>query len=113
MRRAVLNERFFLNLCLFFVCLQFSALAEEKLPDASTVIQRVLQRADESARAAEESKYSYQKRTVSEELDDTGKPLKTTQKIYQVTPIEGVPFSRLIRMQNRDLTEEERAAQDR
>jgi hypothetical protein len=115
MYRAVLKERLFLRLglCLLFVWLEFNALAEGQLPDVATVVQRVLQRAEQTAQTPEELKYCYKKRSLTEELDDSGKPVKSTEKIYEVTPIEGVPFSRLIRIQNRDLTEEERAAQDR
>ena len=114
MNRAALKEILLaMALSLLAPSLQRNALAEENLPDASSVIQRVLQRAQETDQTAEESKYTYQKRSVSEELDDTGKPIKAVEKIYQVTPIEGVPFSRLIKIQNRDLTEQEREQQDR
>jgi hypothetical protein len=114
MNRAVLKEIFLaMALSLLAPLLQRNALAEEKLPDASWVIRRVLDRAQARDQTAEESKYIYEKRSVSEELDDTGKPTKTVEKIYQVTPIEGVPFSRLIKIQNRDLTQEEREQQDR
>jgi hypothetical protein len=110
---AVLKRHFLATGICVLAVLPGNALAEENLPEASSVIQRVLRRAEEADQAREESKYAYQKRSVSEELDDSGKPVKKTEKVFQVTPIEGVPFSRLIRIQNRDLTEEERELQDR
>jgi hypothetical protein len=114
MNCAVLKERLLTALLCFLAPLfQSRAIAAQDLPDASSVIQRVLQRANETEGAREEAKYMYQKRSVAEEFDDTGKAVKSTEKVFQVTPIEGVPFSRLIKIQNRDLTEEEREAQDR
>jgi hypothetical protein len=114
MNRGVLQASVLMvSLCLLTLLLQQSCLGEEKLPDASSLIQRVLQRANETEGASKEAKYMYEKRSLAEELDDAGKAIKTTEKVYQVTPIEGVPFSRLIKIQNRDLTEEEREAQDR
>jgi hypothetical protein len=114
MNRTGLKESLLaMLLCIVVPSLQRNALAEEKLPDASWVIRRVLERAQATDPTAEESKYMYEKRSVSEELDATGKATKIVNKIYQVTPIEGVPFSRLIKIQNRDLTEEEREQQDR
>jgi hypothetical protein len=73
----------------------------------------MVQRAEEVARANEAKKYSYEKRSHTEELDGAGKIAKTTDKLYAVVPIEGVPFSRLIKIQNRDLTEEEIQQQNR
>jgi hypothetical protein len=89
------------------------ALAEENLPTAATVIQRVLRRANDAGPAREASMYAYEKSALSEGLDDTGKPIKTTRKTYQVTPVQGIPFARLIRINNRELTPEELKAQDR
>lgn len=90
-----------------------SALAEDSLPTASSVLQRVLLHAEQTSRSDGSSKYAYEKKSVVEELDSEGKATKTTEKIYHVMPIEGIPFSRLIRIQDRDLTREELKEQDK
>jgi|SRR6516165_4154640 hypothetical protein len=110
---AVLRRNFLATGACVLAVWPWNALAQENLPEASSVIQRVLRRAEETDQAREESKYVYEKRSLSEELDDSGKPIKRNEKVFEVTPIEGVPFSRLIRIQDRDLTEEERELQDR
>jgi hypothetical protein len=83
------------------------------LPDASQMMKRVTERAEDAARAGEARKYSFEKRSIREELDASGKPTKTTEETYEVTPIQGLPFSRLIKIQNRDLTEEENEVENR
>lgn len=83
------------------------------MPTAQSVLERVLQRAEAAGKDDTESKYTYEKRSVSEDLDSTGKPTRTMEKLYLVRPIQGVSFSRLIRIQNRELTEQERQAQDK
>jgi hypothetical protein len=74
---------------------------------------KVIQRSQEIARTAEADKYRYEKRSVEEELDTVGKPTKTTEEIYDVIPIRGVPFERLVKVKGRDLTEKEAKEQDR
>ena len=77
------------------------------LPDADLVVQRVVQRANDAARAREDGEYAFEKHSISEELDGSGKVTKTSDETYEVIPINGVPFSRLVRIQNRDLTPDE------
>ena len=89
------------------------ALAGENLPTAGAVLQRMLQRANDVAPAREAFRYAYEKRSLTEDLDDNGRPIKTTRKTYQVTPIQGVPFARLIRINNRELTPEQLKTQDK
>jgi hypothetical protein len=92
---------------------QGAASVEERLPEASTVMQKVLERAEDVARSGEAGKYCYEKRSVKEELDAAGKATKTNEEMYEVVPIGGMPFSRLVKVQNRELTPEEIEAQDR
>ena len=87
--------------------------AGQDLPDADTVVKRVVERADNLARNGRSEKYLYEKRSVVEELDAAGKVSESTEKLYQVILIEGVPFSRLVKIQNRDLTEAELKAEQR
>jgi hypothetical protein len=90
-----------------------AAASEERLPDAASVIERLKNRAEEVGQADEAKKYSYEKHTHHEELDPNGIVTKKTDKMYNVYPIGGIPFSRLIKIQDRDLTDEEVAQQNR
>jgi hypothetical protein len=83
------------------------------LPDAATVMENVIRRSDEVARADEADEYRYEKRSVEEELDAAGKATKTTEEIYEVIPIQGMPFERLVKVQGRELTVKEIKEQDR
>src|SRR5579872_1455722 len=111
MRCVVLNR--FLSIGGLILCLQSTILAGDDLPTAESIIDRMIERAEVSNQGHDESKYSYERRNVVEELDKSGKPIEKKERIFQVSPIEGVPFSRLIRIQNRELTPEEVKAQDR
>lgn len=95
------------------VSAQCASSLEGATSDATTVMKRVIQRAEEATRAGEEGKYCYEKRSVEEELDASGKAIKTTEEIYEVIPIRGIPFSRLVKIQGRDLTEKEIREQNR
>jgi len=76
-------------------------------------MQKVIQRADAVARADEEGKYCYERRSVEEQLDAFGKATKTTEETYEVFPIQGFPYARLVRIQGRELTEKEIRDQNR
>ena len=101
------------GVCLVTLAAAFSHSAIAALADADTIMKNVVRRSQETARADEADKYSYKKHSIEEELNASGKPTKTTDKTYQVVPILGVPFSRLIKIQNRDLTEKEVREQDK
>jgi hypothetical protein len=88
--------------------------SESTLPAASQVMQRVVERAhDDEARAHGANEYAFEKHSITEELDASGKAAKTRDETYEVIPIQGIPFSRLVKMGNRDLTPEETEAQNR
>jgi hypothetical protein len=76
-------------------------------------MEKVIQRGQEVARTGEADKYRHEKRSVEEELDAAGKPTKTTEEIYEVIPIRGIPFERLVKVQGRDLTDKEVKDQNR
>jgi hypothetical protein len=82
------------------------------LPDASQVMQRVILRGEDEGRTPQANEYAFEKRIVNEELDASGTPTKSTEQTSEVIPIQGIPFSRLVKIQNRDLTEEETEAQN-
>jgi hypothetical protein len=98
---------------MFGLTVPCAAAAGENLPEAEGVMKRVIQRAEDVARGGEEGKYVYEKQSVVQELDEAGKARVTTAKTYQVLLIQGIPFSRLMKVQNRDLTEAEIREEDR
>ncbi len=87
--------------------------ADGALPDASEVMQRVVRRADDSGRAREAREYAFERRSTKEELDASGEPTRTTEETYAVIPINGIPFSRLVKIGNRNLTAQEVEVQNR
>jgi hypothetical protein len=79
----------------------------EILPAASNVMHRVIERAELVAKAEQTNHYAYDKRSVTEELDDKGRATKSTEKHYKVILVNGLPFPRLVKIQGRDLTPRE------
>lgn len=91
------------------MCVAFTPLgqAAERLPAASDVIQRMIQRAQTIVRNDQGPHYTYGKRSLIEELDAHGKPLRSTERLYQVVLVAGFPFNRLVKVQGRELNAEE------
>jgi hypothetical protein len=81
--------------------------AAEKLPDATDLARRMVERAQAVARGERGPQYTYEKRSLLEELSANGQTNKSTEKIYQVTLVGGFPFNRLVRIQGRELTNDE------
>jgi len=90
-------------------CLLFpnAVRASEKLPEASTVTRRMIERAQAVARAEQGPQYTYDKRSLLQELDAAGQTIKSEEKFYHVQLIAGFPFNRLVKVQGRELTSEE------
>jgi hypothetical protein len=86
--------------------------APEALPPASEVTQRMLKQAQMVAESEQGPQYTYEKRTLLEQLDGAGQPATLEEKLYQVRLIRGLPFNRLIKIQGRELTPEESKRQD-
>jgi hypothetical protein len=97
----------------FGLCVLLLGLATEtswaasELPAASNVMQRFIARAEVIAGAKQTNHYTYLKRAVSAELDANDRVSKSTERIYNVTLIGGLPFSRLVKIQGRDLSPQE------
>ena len=81
--------------------------AAENLPAASNLLQRVVERAQFVARAGQTNHYAYEKHSLTEELGDKDEVIKSAEKHYQVKLIGGVPFTRLVKVQGRELTAKE------
>ncbi len=83
------------------------AAAAEPLPSASNLLHRVVERAQAVARAGGTNHYAYDKRSVTEELDEDERVTKSTEKLYRVELIGGLPFPRLVKVQGRELSAKE------
>jgi hypothetical protein len=81
--------------------------AAERLPLASEVIRRMLERAQSVARDEQGTHYAYEKRSLLAHLDSAGQTIKSEEKFYEVMLVAGFPFNRLVRIRGRELTPEE------
>ena len=88
-------------------CLPGQGVATEPLPPASEVTRRMLEHARTLAESEQVPQYTYEKRTVLEQLDAVGRVLTSEEKIHQVRLIRGFPFNRLVKIKGRELTPEE------
>jgi hypothetical protein len=88
------------------------SLATEALPPASEVTRRMLEHAQTLAESEQAPQYTYEKRTVLEQLDAVGRVLTSEEKIHQVILIRGFPFNRLVKIKGRELTPEELKRED-
>lgn len=95
--------------CLAWCVLQ--CLASETLPAATEVTRRMVERAQQIA--GQSQQYAYDKKTLIEELDSQGGVVKSTVKVHRVKLIAGLPFSRLVQIQGRELSEEELKKENR
>lgn len=82
------------------------------LPAATNVLERVLKRVAELSKDAGQPKYTYEKRSVLEELDAHGKPIESTEKLYQVELIGGWPYTKLVKVKGEELTPEQIQQED-
>jgi hypothetical protein len=67
----------------------------------------MIERARMVARAEYGPQYTYEKKSLLERLDASGQLVNSEEKIYQVTLINGLPFNRLVKIQGRELSDEE------
>ena len=93
-------------------CWPGRGLATEALPPASEVTRRMLEHSRTLAESEQVPQYTYEKRSVLEQLDAVGRVLTSEEKIHQVRLIHGLPFNRLVKIQGRDLTPEESRRED-
>jgi hypothetical protein len=86
--------------------------APKALPPASEVTRRMLEHAQTVAEAEHGPQYTYEKRSLLEQVDGAGQAVTLEEKLYQVRLIRGLPFNRLIKTQGRELTPEESKRED-
>ena len=84
----------------------FTLQAEHPLPTSDHLINNLLKRAETVVRE-KKNPYTYEKKTVTEELDATGKVTKSTEKLYEVVFVSGMPFSRLVKIEGQPLNPEQ------
>lgn len=80
------------------------AAADAPLPAATNLLQRAVARAEEVAKSDKGKGYTYQKRSVTAELDEKDRVVKSQEKIYKVVLIGGMPYTRLVKIQGRALS---------
>lgn len=85
---------------------------EDAQPSIDGVMRKALERLKEAyARYYYQGKHTYTQLLVVEQLGRDGSVMKREEKRYQVYPIAGVPYFRLIQKDGRPLTAAERKAQ--
>lgn len=77
------------------------------LPPATNVLDRVLKRVSQLSRESDKPKYTYEKRSLVEELNAEGETVDSTEKIYHVELIGGWPYTRLVQVKGEKLTQEQ------
>jgi hypothetical protein len=94
-----------LSFYLTSVCLVRSAESKTTLPPATNIVLRLLERASQVAQGDTGPKFTYSKRSLTEELNSRGEVVHSTEKKYNVVLIQGWPFDRLIEVQGKQLSE--------
>src|SRR5262245_4468197 len=89
------------------VSLVRSAESKAALPPATNIVQRLLERASQVAQGDTRPKFTYSKRSITQELNSKGEVIHSTEKNYNVVLIQGWPFDRLIQVQGKQLSETE------
>jgi len=89
------------------VCLGWPADSKATLPPATNIVQRILERAAQVAQGDTGPKFTYSKRSVTQELNSRNEVVHSTEKKYNVVLIQGWPFERLIQVQGKQLSEAE------
>jgi hypothetical protein len=84
----------------------------QALPPASEVTRRMLEHSQRVAESEQAPEYTYEKRSLLEQLDTAGRATWSEEKIYQVRLVRGFPFNRMIKIQGRALTPEESKRED-
>ena len=70
--------------------------AQEPLPSVEQILRKTIERAQWAEEQKFDSKYAYRQHSVQEELDNQGKLKKRRDTVYQVFPIEDVPYRRAV-----------------
>jgi hypothetical protein len=94
------------------LCMACRGSSAEQLPEAPDVTRRMIERSQAVAGAAPGPQYVYEKRSLLERLDATGRPINSEERVYQVTLAAGLPSNRLVKIRGRELSGEELRRED-
>lgn len=90
------------------------AQAQPELPRAEDVIQKVLARAKSAAEQKRRQEYAYTEFVVVEELESDGSVKKREESLYEVFPLDGSRYRKLVQKDGAPLSEKElKAEQER
>jgi len=92
--------------------LPYHGAATEPLPPAAEVTRRMLEHSRALVESEQVPQYTYEKRSVLEQLDAEGRVLTSEEKVHEVRLIHGFPFNRLVKIKGRVLTPEELKRED-
>ncbi len=81
--------------------------AQEPIPSVEEILRKTIARAQWAEEQKLESKYTYTRHSVQEELDAQGKLKKRRDTVYQVFPIEERPYARAVLKDGRPLSAKE------
>ncbi|MGH8650204.1 MAG: hypothetical protein ACREUP_13025, partial [Burkholderiales bacterium] len=73
------------------------------LPDAQEILKKAIERAKWSDEQKFENKYAWMRHQIIEQYDSKGIVKKREDKVYQVFPIDGESYSRLVRKDGKSL----------
>ena len=81
-------------------------------PTAETIISNVIARAQWAQTQNFRGQFAYDRRRASEQLDERSVVKEREEKTYEVFPISGRPFSRLVKSDGKSLPERERKKEE-
>ncbi len=87
--------------------------ASPGLPSSSNLLARIVARAANVAKDSKSGTYTHEKRAVLEELNSESEVSRSTEKLYKVIVVRGWTFSRLIKIQGKELSEAEIRKEDK
>jgi len=73
------------------------------LPDAQEILKKAIERAKWSDEQKFENKYAWMRHQITEQYDSKGNVKRREDKVYQVFPIDGESYSRLVRKDGKSL----------
>jgi len=80
----------------------------QSVPSADEVVRKMFERSRSAEAKAQRDQYGYSRRSVVEELGDKGQVRERKEKLYQVVPIAGVPYPRLMKVNGEELADRQR-----
>jgi hypothetical protein len=108
---GVATQRVGLGALLVLLPGQLCAQGQQPLPSTDEILERVIERTRWAEAQNHSAKYTFAQTVVTEKLDKTGALDEREVKLFQVVPLEGESYSRLIKKNGQPLSEEDRRAE--